>query len=135
MENCRLLMRICSNVPMTCDVPMVYLMRLLSLEVPLLYIWGRTFKVYEVANGFLFCHTKLLFTIVISSLTPVRRPIKAEGLWREAFRGLYGYLPLMDIVCLKMMSMLTREQKIRLFGRYIAEKLVIGRYRKDFVNR
>ena len=28
MENCRLLMRICFNASMTCDVPIVYLMRL-----------------------------------------------------------------------------------------------------------
>ena len=32
MENCRLLMYICSNVPMTCDVPMVYLTRLLRFH-------------------------------------------------------------------------------------------------------
>ena len=37
MENCRLLMRICSNASMTCDVPMVYLMRLLRSH---LYIYG-----------------------------------------------------------------------------------------------
>ena len=37
MENCRLLMRICSNAPMTCDVSMVYLMRLLRFH---LYIYG-----------------------------------------------------------------------------------------------
>ena len=37
MENCRLLMHICSNVPMTCDVPMVNLMRLLRFH---LYIYG-----------------------------------------------------------------------------------------------
>ena len=36
MENCRLLMRICSNAPMTCDVPMVYLTRILMLH---LYIY------------------------------------------------------------------------------------------------
>ena len=37
MENCRLLMRICSNAPMTCDVPMVYLTCLLRFH---LYIYG-----------------------------------------------------------------------------------------------
>ena len=47
-----------------------------SPEVPPLYIWGRIFEVYEVANGFLFCHKNPLFTIVISSLTPVRRLVK-----------------------------------------------------------
>ena len=80
-----------------------------SPEVLPLYIWGWTFKVYEVVNGFFFCHTKPLFTIVISSLTPVCRPVKVERLWREAFRVLYGYLLLMDIVCLKMMSVLTHQ--------------------------
>ena len=80
-----------------------------SPEVPPLYIWSRTFEVYEVANGFLFCHTKPLFTIVILSLTPVCRPVKVERLWMKAFRVLYGYLPLMDIVCLKMTSVLTHR--------------------------
>ena len=37
MENCRLLMRICSNALMTCDVPMVFLMCLLRFH---LYIYG-----------------------------------------------------------------------------------------------
>ena len=37
MENCRLLMRICSNVSMKCDVPMVHSMRPLRLH---LYIYG-----------------------------------------------------------------------------------------------
>ena len=37
MENYRLLMRICSNESMTCDVPMVYSMRLLRFH---LYIYG-----------------------------------------------------------------------------------------------
>ena len=37
MENCRLLMHICSNVPMTCDVLMVYLTRLLRFHI---YIYG-----------------------------------------------------------------------------------------------
>ena len=37
MENCRLLMLICSNAPMTCDVPMVHLTRLLMFH---LYIYG-----------------------------------------------------------------------------------------------
>ena len=37
MENCRLLMRIYSNVSMTCDVSMVYLMRILRFH---LYIYG-----------------------------------------------------------------------------------------------
>ena len=37
MENCRLLMSICSNASMTCDVPMVYLMCLLRFH---LYIYG-----------------------------------------------------------------------------------------------
>ena len=46
---------------------------------------------------------------MISSLTPVHRPMKVERLWREAFKGLYGYLLLMDIVCLKMMSVLTHQ--------------------------
>ena len=36
MENCRLLMRICSNAAMTCDVLMVYLTRLLRFH---LYIY------------------------------------------------------------------------------------------------
>ena len=36
MENCRLLMCICSDAPMTCDVPMVYLMRLFRFH---LYIY------------------------------------------------------------------------------------------------
>ena len=80
-----------------------------SPEVPPLYIWGRIFKVYEIANGFLFCHTKPLFTIVISSLTPVYRPVKVKRLWMEDFRVLYGYFPLMDIVCLKMIYVLTHQ--------------------------
>ena len=33
MENCRLLMYICSNAPMTCDVPLVYLTRLLRFHL------------------------------------------------------------------------------------------------------
>ena len=37
MENCRLLMRICSNVSVTCDLPMVHSMRLLKFN---LYIYG-----------------------------------------------------------------------------------------------
>ena len=37
MENCRLLMRICSNVSATCDVAMVHSMRLLKFH---LYIYG-----------------------------------------------------------------------------------------------
>ena len=37
MENCRLLMRICSNASMARDVPMVHSMRLLKF---LLYIYG-----------------------------------------------------------------------------------------------
>ena len=37
MENCRLLMRICSNAPVTCDVPMVHSMHLLKFH---LYIYG-----------------------------------------------------------------------------------------------
>ena len=36
MENCRLLIRICSNAPMTCDAPMVYLTHLLRFH---LYIY------------------------------------------------------------------------------------------------
>ena len=36
MENCRLLMRICFNAPMTCDVQMVYLTCFLMLH---LYIY------------------------------------------------------------------------------------------------
>ena len=36
MENCSLLMRICSNASMTCDVPMVYLTRRLRFH---LYIY------------------------------------------------------------------------------------------------
>ena len=41
MENCRLLMCICSNVSMTCDVPMVYSMRLLSFHLYIyIYIYG-----------------------------------------------------------------------------------------------
>ena len=50
---------------------------------------------------------KSLFTIVISSLTRVHKPVEVERLWREVFEGLYNYSPLMDIVCLKMMSVLT----------------------------
>ena len=80
-----------------------------SLKVPPLYIWGQTFEVCEVANGFLFCQTKPLFTIVISFLTPVCRLVKVDRLWREAFRVCYGYLLLMDIVCLKMMYVLTHQ--------------------------
>ena len=37
MENCRLLIRICSNASMTYDVPIVYSMRLLRFY---LYIYG-----------------------------------------------------------------------------------------------
>ena len=37
MENCRLLMRICSNVSVTCDVPMVHSICLLRFR---LYIYG-----------------------------------------------------------------------------------------------
>ena len=37
MKNCRLLMRICSNASVTCDVPMVHSMRLLWFH---LYIYG-----------------------------------------------------------------------------------------------
>ena len=33
MENCRLLMRICSNASMKCDVPMVHSLRLLRLHL------------------------------------------------------------------------------------------------------
>ena len=32
-----------------------------------------------------------------------------DKLWREAFRGLYSYSFLMDIVCLKVMSVLTHQ--------------------------
>ena len=39
MENYRLLIRICSNGSMTCDVPMVYSMRLLRLYL-YIYIYG-----------------------------------------------------------------------------------------------
>ena len=80
-----------------------------SPEVPPLYIWGRTFEVYEVANGLLFYHIKPLFAIVILSLTPICRPVKVGRLWREAFGVLYGYLPLMGTVCLKMLSVLTLQ--------------------------
>ena len=37
MENCRLLMRVCSNVSVTCDVPMVHSIHLLRFY---LYIYG-----------------------------------------------------------------------------------------------
>ena len=37
MENCRLLMRICSNASVACDVPMVHSMRLLKFHP---YIYG-----------------------------------------------------------------------------------------------
>ena len=37
MENCRLLMCICSNASMTCDVPMAHSIRLLRFH---LYIYG-----------------------------------------------------------------------------------------------
>ena len=101
MENWRLLMRICSKGPMCPDG-----VTNMSSVVPPLYIRGRTCKVHEVANGFLFCHTKPFLTVVISSLTRVHKLVKVERLWGEAFRGLYVYSSLMDIVCLKMMSVL-----------------------------
>ena len=37
MDNCRLLMRICSNASVTCDVPMVHSICLLRFH---LYIYG-----------------------------------------------------------------------------------------------
>ena len=37
MENCLLLMRICSNASVICDIPMVHLMHLLRLHP---YIYG-----------------------------------------------------------------------------------------------
>ena len=37
MENCRLLIRICSNASVTCDVSMVHSMSLLKIH---LYIYG-----------------------------------------------------------------------------------------------
>ena len=37
MENCRLLMHMYSNAPMTCDVPMVYSMHLIRFHF---YIYG-----------------------------------------------------------------------------------------------
>ena len=39
MENCRLLMRICSNAPVTCDVPMVHSVCLLKFHFHI-YIYG-----------------------------------------------------------------------------------------------
>ena len=101
MENWRLLMLICSKVPMCPDG-----VTNVSSEIPPLYIRGRTSKVHEVTNGLLFYHTKPFLIIVISSLTRVHKLVKVERLWREAFRGLYVYSSLMDIVCLKMMFVL-----------------------------
>ena len=67
MENFRVLMRICSNASVPCGVPMVHSMRLLGFH---LYIYGvDPSEVYEVVYGFLFCYTKPLFLIVISSPT------------------------------------------------------------------
>ena len=107
MENYKLLLRICSNVPMTCNVPMVYLTRLLRFH---LYIYGvEPPKFMKLPRDSSFVTQKPLFTIMISSLTPIHRLVKVERLWREAFRGLYGYLLLMDIVFLKMMSTLTHQ--------------------------
>ena len=107
MENCRLLMCICSKEPMTCDILMVYLMRLLRFH---LYIYGvEPPKFMKLLMDSSSVTQKPLFTIVISSLTPIRRLVKVERLWREAFRGLYGYLSLVDIVCLKMMAALTHQ--------------------------
>ena len=46
---------------------------------------------------------------MISSLTLVHRLVKLEKFWGEALRGLYGYFSLMDIMYLKMMSVLTHQ--------------------------
>ena len=105
MENCRLLMCICSNASMPCGVPMVHSMRLIGFH---LHIYGvDPSEVYEVAYGFLFCYTKLLFLFVIFSSTRFYRSTKVEKLWRDAFRSLYSYSSLQDIVCLKMTFVLT----------------------------
>ena len=42
MENCRLLMHICSNAFVVCDIPMMQSMRLLKL-LPCIY-WGESLK-------------------------------------------------------------------------------------------
>ena len=40
MENCRLLMRICSNASVARNIPMLHSMRDAPFEAPPLYIWG-----------------------------------------------------------------------------------------------
>ena len=49
MENYRLLMRIYSNVSVTCNVPMLHSMRLLKFHLHI-YIYGD--EAYKVANRF-----------------------------------------------------------------------------------
>ena len=46
---------------------------------------------------------------MISSPTCIYKLVKVEKLWREAFRSLYNYLSLMDIVCLKTTLVLTYQ--------------------------
>ena len=78
MENCRLLMCICSNASMPCGVSMVHSMCLLRFH---LHIYGvEPSEVYEVTYGFLFCYTKPLFLTVIFSSTRVYRLTKVGKL-------------------------------------------------------
>ena len=105
-ENCRLLMHICSNASVTCDVPMVHSMRLLTFH---LYIYGdEPLKSMKLPMDFSSV-TQIISPIVISSPSHVYRPAKVEKLWREAFRSLYNYLSLMDIMCLKTTFVLTYQ--------------------------
>ena len=48
-------------------------------------------KVFEAASRYLLCYIKPLFTIMISSLAYIHRPVKVERLWREPLRDLYNY--------------------------------------------
>ena len=53
--------------------------------------------------------TQSFFPIVISPPSHVYGSAKVEKLWREAFRSLFNYLSLMDIVCLKTTYVLTYQ--------------------------
>ena len=107
MENCRLLMRICSNALFTCDVLMVHLV---PSEVPPPYIYGdELLKPMKLSLDSSSDKQSLLSPIVISFPTCVYRSTKVEKLWKEAFRRLYSYLSLVDIVCLKTTSVLTYQ--------------------------
>ena len=93
MENCRLLMCICSNASVAHDIAMMHSMHLLKL---LLCIYGGDSPKFMKLP-------KLLSPIVISSLTRIYRLVKMEKLWKEAFRNLYSCLSPMNIVCLNDM--------------------------------